>query len=252
MSQEDQSHQKLAEASFMIRHGRSADAIPILDAIVNADPAFAWALEERGRAKLFSGDCSGSIADFSQMIAKWPTDPKGYTCRADARARADDTRGAIDDYSSAIAINSRHPFAFLQRGRLRTKLGDYGAALSDFTVDMDVSSNGRLSGLLNRGTVKCRVGDLKGAISDLTEAISLEGERPIFGPLFRGIAKFAAGQFDSAIADFSAAIEAFPQLTNAYRHRAEARTMIGDRQGAAEDLARYEQLGGKDLAAYLL
>jgi tetratricopeptide (TPR) repeat protein len=251
MYPENQFHKGLAEASFMIRHGRSVDAIPILDAIVDADPAFAWALEERGRAKLFSGDGNGSLADFTRMIAQWPTDPKGYTCRADARARAGDTRGAIDDYSSAIAINPKHPFAFLQRGRLRTKLGEYGEALTDFTVDMDVSSNGRLSGLLNRGNTKCLAGDLSGAISDLTEAILLEGEKPIFGPLFRGRAKLAAGEFNGAIADFSAAIEAFPQLTNAYRHRAEARTMIGDKQGAADDQAQYEQLGGQDLAASL-
>jgi tetratricopeptide (TPR) repeat protein len=251
MSHENQFRKELAEASFLIRHGRSVDAIPILDAIVNADPAFAWALEERGRAKLFSGDCKGSIADFTRMIAQWPTNPKGYTCRANARALAGDTHGAIDDYSSAIAINPKHPFAFLQRGRLRKKLGDYGEALTDFTADMDFSSCGRLSGLLNRGTTKCLAGDLSGAISDLTEAIAVEGARPIFGPLFRGRAKLAAGEFDGAIADFSAAIEAFPQLTNAYRHRAEARTSIGDKQGAADDQARYEQLGGQDLAAYL-
>ena len=118
MSHRNLFHKEMVEASFLIRHGRSADAIPILDAIVDADPTFASALEERGRAKLFSGDRDGSIADFTRMISHWPNNPKGYTCRADARARAGELSGAIDDYFFAIALDPRHPFAFLQRGRL--------------------------------------------------------------------------------------------------------------------------------------
>ncbi|HEY4328125.1 MAG TPA: tetratricopeptide repeat protein [Phycisphaerae bacterium] len=251
MSNESLSKKKLAEASFLIRNGRPVEAIPILDVIVDADPTCSWAVEERGRAKQFSGDLEGSIADFTRMIAQWPTNPKGLTCRADVRGQAGDLRGAIDDYSSAIELNPKHPFAFLQRGRLRAELGEHIAAISDFTADMDVSPNGRLSGLLNRGRTKYVAGDLSGAITDLTEAIALEGDRPIFSALFRGRAKFAAKEFNGAIADFSAVIEAFPQLTNAYRHRAEARALSGDKQGAADDQSRYEQLGGRDLPAYL-
>jgi hypothetical protein len=59
-----------------------------------------------------------------------------------------------------------------------------------------------------------------------------------------------AGDYRGAIADFTAAIEAFPQLTNAYRYRAEARAIIGDSKGSAEDLHKFEELGGRDLPAY--
>lgn len=244
--------EKLVEASRLIRTGRSAEAIPILDAIVAVDPAYAsWALEERGRAKMFSGDNDGAIADFSKIIARWPANPKGFTCRADAYARAGDLQRAMEDYSSAISIDPKHPFAFLQRGRLKVEVGDYAASILDFTTDMDVCLQGRLSGLLNRGRARFLLGDVSAAISDLTEAIALEGERPIFGPLFRGRAKLAAEDYEGAIADFSAAIDAFPQLTNAYRHRAEARALVGDKQGAADDRSRFDQLGGQDLPAYL-
>ena len=56
--------------------------------------------------------------------------------------------------------------------------------------------------------------------------------------------------YQGAIADFTAAIEAFPQLTNAYRQRAEARDLVGDRKGAEEDMRIYYRLGGRDLPAY--
>ncbi len=135
----------------------------------------------------------------------------------------------------------------------RAQSKDYPAAIEDFTRHMNLSSDlcARLSGLLNRGRAKHAIGDIANAITDLPEAISLAGERPIFGPLFRGRAKRDAGDLEGAIADFTAALNAFPGLTNACRHRAEVRALIGDHWRALDDQQRYQQLGGQDLPAYL-
>jgi tetratricopeptide (TPR) repeat protein len=143
-----------------------------------------------------------------------------------------------------------HPYAFLQRGRMRAASGDWSGALSDFTAAMEHSEMGPRSGLLNRGRAKHRMGDLTGAIDDLSEAMRLEVGRPIYSPLYRGRVRLDMGDYQGAIADFTAAIEAFPKLTNAYRHRAETRNHVGDRKGAEEDLRSYQQLGGRDLPAY--
>ena len=121
---------------------------------------------------------------------------------------------------------------------------------SDFTSAMENCPDGRLSGLLNRGKTKYLLGDLSGAIADLTEAIPLERAGPVFAPLFRGRARLAAGDYEGAISDFTVAINGFPRLTNAYRHRAEAKTLAGDQKGADDDLMRYNELGGRDLPAY--
>ena len=128
--------------------------------------------------------------------------------------------------------------------------GDLSGALPDFTSDMEYSDYGRLSGLLNRGRTKYLLGDLSGAIADLTEAIPLERAGPVYAPLFRGRAKLAAADYDGAISDFTAAIDAFPGLANAYRHRAEAKALAGDKNGAEDDLMRYNELGGRDLPAF--
>lgn len=112
------------------------------------------------------------------------------------------------------------------------------------------SSTGPLSGLLNRGPAKHLLGDLAGAIEDLTEAMRLECGQPIFAPLFRGRVMLDLGNYEAAIADFTAAIKAFPGLTNAYRHRAEAKALAGDREGAEIDMCSYDRLGGCDLPAY--
>jgi tetratricopeptide (TPR) repeat protein len=248
---EGTSHREdLAKAIALIRKGRSEQAIPLLDRLLELDPSCPLALRERGFAKSFRGDHAGAIADFTAFIVQRPADPDGYARRASARARAGDLQGAIEDYSTAISGNPQHPYAFLQRGRMRAASGDWSGAVSDFTVDMQHSNAGRLSGLLNRGRAKHRIGDLTGAIEDLSEAMRLEVGLPIYAPLYRGRVRLDMGDCWGAIADFTAAVEAYPQLTNAYRHRAEARGLVGDQKGAEEDLRSYKRLGGRDLPAY--
>ena len=203
---------------------------------------------------MFTDQREAAIEDFTRMITQWPANPKGFTSRADARARAGDLQGAVNDYSSAISINPQHPYAIFQRGRLHAQLNDFPATIQDFTVHMNISPDdrsNRLSALLNRGRAKHATGDLAGAITDLTEAIALEIDDPIFAPLYRGRVKLDAGDPKGAIEDFTIALNAFPGLTNAYRHRADVQALLGDHQGALDDRQRYQQLGGHDLPAYL-
>ncbi len=242
--------ERLAEASSLIRHGRAGEAIFILDGLLEIDPGFLFMWDERARAKAFSGDLVGALSDCATRIKRAPEDPKGYTCRAILCDRGGDFRAAIEDFSSAISLNPEHPFAFLQRGILQARLGNLSDAISDFSSDIRFSTMGALPGLLNRGRARQLLGDLPGAISDLTEALRLETDPPIYAPLFRGRALLAAGNYNGAIADFTVAINAFPELTNAYRLRAEARDWIGDKIGAEGDLAAYQKLGGQDLPAY--
>jgi len=237
-------------AVALIRQGHSREAILILDRLIESDSSHFLALRERGLAKKFCGDHAGAIADFSEVILRQPNNPESYADRADARKRAGDLHGAIQDYSAAIVLNPKHTFAYLQRGRIRVLFGDLNGAIRDFSAHMLHDTEGPLSGLLNRGEVKHHLDDLAGTIDDLTEAMRLEGSQPIFAPLFRGRVKLGAGNYEGAITDFTAAIEAFPGLTNAYRHRAEAKVLAGDREGAAIDLSTYNRLGGRDLPAY--
>jgi tetratricopeptide (TPR) repeat protein len=237
-------------AVALIRKGHPLHAIPILDRLIESNSNDCLALRERGLAKKFCGDHAGAIADYTAVIRQQPTNSEGYTGRADARYRAGDLQGAIEDYSAAISLNPQHTFAYLQRGRIRVECGDLSSAITDFTSDMQNSGTGRLSGLLNRGPTRHRLGDLAGADSDLTEAMQLEIGRPIFAPLFRGRVRLDMGLYEGAIADFTAAIKAFPGLTNAYRHRADAKALAGDQEGAEFDLRTYHRLGGRDLPAF--
>src|SRR5262245_61817641 len=109
----------LLKARFLIKEGHLAQAIALLDRRIESDPTCSFALKERGNVKSFDGDHQGAIADFTEMILRWPTSPDGFTGRAAARERARDLPGAIEDYSAAISIDPQHQFAFLQRGRIK-------------------------------------------------------------------------------------------------------------------------------------
>src|SRR5262245_75852 len=89
----------LATAISLIREGRSVQAIPLLDRLLEYDPGNRRALQERGFAKSISGDHAGAIQDFTEVFRLDPTRTDGLTSRADARARAGDQPGAISDYS---------------------------------------------------------------------------------------------------------------------------------------------------------
>jgi tetratricopeptide (TPR) repeat protein len=249
MSETHSLRDDLGKAIGLVRNGRASLAIPLLNGVIESDPNCALALRWRGLAQSFRDDHAKAFADFSAVISIQPTNPDAYVDRASARQRAGDLHGAIEDYSAAIAVNPQHSVALFQRGRMNAACGNWSEAIADFTADMSYSKMGPLSGLLNRGRAKHRLGDLAGAIEDLSEAMRLECQ-PIFAPLFRGRVRLDAGDYLGAIADFTAAIGAFPRLTNAYRHRAEAKAFIGDSKGSAEDLRKFEELGGRDLPAY--
>jgi tetratricopeptide (TPR) repeat protein len=250
MASESFQDERIKQAGMLIRSGRSADAIPLLDAVVESSACTPWAVAERGRAKQFTGDLEGAVADFTLLAVRWPERTDGLTNRANARRLLGDFHSSIDDYSSAILINEQHGFAYLQRGRVKMQLGDLAGAVADFSADMNHSKEGRLSGLLNRGVAKHRMKDFSGAIEDLTAALEIEMPPPVYSPLFRASVRASLGDWRSAIADYSLALTRFPGLTNALRERAEAKQAIGDDQGAAADTTEYRRLGGRDLPAY--
>lgn len=120
---EERSVPDLARAISLIQGGKSREALSILDGLVEEAPGSFLALRERAIAKKFTNDLPGALADFSDVIRRWPDNPVWFTSRADARSLLEDWDGAIDDYSSAISIDLTHRFAFFQRGRLKVRVG---------------------------------------------------------------------------------------------------------------------------------
>ena len=108
------------------------------------------------------------------------------------------------------------------------------------------------SGLINRGTTHYLLGDFDAAIEDFTSALNLKPFVCLSSALYRGIARKSVQDYAGAIADFTLVIKGYSGLSNAYRHRADARRLSGDVSGADADMLEYNRLGGVDLPAYSL
>ncbi|MBA4032751.1 MAG: hypothetical protein C0478_17930 [Planctomyces sp.] len=242
----------VSHAGGLIRSGRAAEAIPILSAYLSQHPTDTWVLSERAYAKKFTGDYAGAIEDRTEIVRLKPDSPHSFTGRGNVLADVGELRAAIKDFSSAIELDPKLASAYLWRGRAKVQLGELHSALQDFTAAMNDHQTGPGSGLINRGKTYFLLGDFDAAIRDLTAALELHPFPCIHSALYRGIARKSAHDYEGAIADFTLVIEKCSQISNAYRHRAEARRMMGDVSGAEADRLEYERLGGADLPAFTL
>lgn len=242
----------VSHAGGLIRSGRSHEAIPILTAYLSQHPTDTWVFSERAYARTFTGDNAGAIEDRTEIVRLKPDSPHSFTGRGNSLADVGDLRAAISDFTTAIELDPTLAPAYLWRGRAKVKLRELHSALQDFTDAMNDHQMGPGSGLINRGTTHYLLDNFDAAIQDLTAAQELHPFTCIHSALYRGIARKSSGDNRGAIADFTLVIEECPQISNAFRFRADARRITGDVSGADADQLEYQLLGGVDLPAYTL
>ncbi len=91
------------------------------------------ALDERAKAKNYSNDPDGAIADYTQLIALDPKDGYHYGDRADVKLGKGDCAGAVADYSSALQlVEKQSSLQYEGRAAGRICVGDLAGALEDY------------------------------------------------------------------------------------------------------------------------
>lgn len=90
-----------------------------------------------------------------------------------------------------------------------------------------------------RGVGKADRRDFIGAIQDFTAAIKLN---PNSAEAYRGEVRFELRDYQRAIADYTQVIHTRPDFATAYTKRGNARIILGDKQGAAEDFQQAASL----------
>jgi lipoprotein NlpI len=120
------------------------------------------------------GDQDGAMADFDDVIRRWPQEGLAYGNRGVMWARKGDFARAIDDFTQAIALNPKDAKSYRDRSHNRN-----------------------------------RIGDDAGAVSDATEAIRLEPEDSVAYD-DRGHGEFNLRQYDLAAVDFRRALRLSP------------------------------------------
>jgi tetratricopeptide (TPR) repeat protein len=112
------------------QYATAADAFT--DALID-DPTSAAAWNNRGAARLRSGDVNRAISDFNRALELSPRDADIYYNRGNALVAAGQYQNAIADYTRAIELDPGFARAVFNRGTAFALLGRRDVAQADWT-----------------------------------------------------------------------------------------------------------------------
>ncbi len=122
-----------------------ADIISGCTDIINAGREspqhLAMAYTYRGAAYSDQGDSDKAIADYSNAIRLYPTDPIAYFDRGVEYGAAGKLNLSISDFSQAIALKPDYARAYLDRGKIYQASGDNQRAQADFNKAQSLGAN---------------------------------------------------------------------------------------------------------------
>lgn len=157
----------------------------------------------RGTTRYDLRDQPGAIADFTEVIAREPSNGIAYNNRGVALVDLGQIEDAKEDFSQAIALNPTLFAAYCNRGWLRLEENRYQEAVADFSKAVDLDPDSPIP-YLYRGSAVQKLGDLVSAIEDYDHAVKRSDSLalPYF---FRSAAYDKQGDRQQAIADLEKA-----------------------------------------------
>lgn len=216
----------LERARILMAQDQTANAIPLLDRVIDAAPQNSEAFFQRGVAyetlelpekaladydaclKLdeFRTDAlnnkavqlaklkrmDAAVAAFTELVDLDREDFLGYRNRALCRFDQQDYPGALDDYNKAIRLNSDDASSWFQRGNVHLAMNSLTDAESDYSNAIELDPD-FAHAWMNRGVVNYRTGKRTLAAEDLAKAQELDSNIVIPAiDVFSDIAKSAA------------------------------------------------------------
>lgn len=200
-------------------------------------------INNRGRAKLESGNHTGAIEDFTEAIKLEPNETYGYNNRGLAKRKLGEYAAAIEDHNQAIKLKPNETNAYRLRGHVKVELEDYTGAIEDYTQVIKLNPENSFT-YIDRGNAKRKSKDFDGAIEDYNHALKLKPEHANAYNA-RGLTKVALKDYNGAITDYDKAIELNPKYAKTYHNRGLAKKAIGQHKAAKTDFDKAKELAPK-------
>ena len=181
-----------------------------------------------------AGEFSRVISIYDHILDINPEYAGAFNNRGLAKAKLGRYEDAIEDYDAAINLNYEYADAYNNRGNAKAKLGRYEDAITDYDEAIRLNSE-NAQAFYNRGNAKNNLGQHAEAIKDYDEAIQLNSENDEAWNN-RGVAKADLGRYENAITDYNVAIDFNPEHAGAYNNRGNAKANLGDFEDAIKDL----------------
>jgi tetratricopeptide (TPR) repeat protein len=148
-------------------------AITDFNSVLEINPRYAIAYYNRGNVWNDKGNLDRAIADYNKALEIDPCDAEAYNNRGNAWSRKGNYDRAIADYTRALDIDPRYAAAYYNRGFAWARKGDNDRAIADYTRVLDIDPR-YAAAYNNRGVSWAVKGDLKRALADARKSLSLK------------------------------------------------------------------------------
>lgn len=258
----------------LISRGNYADAIPVLNTLLNVDSTIheAWFL--RGVARYYQNDLVGAGNDFSKCLNINPLFSQAYQYNAmvlqqlgksvesiECIQKAIELRPASAQYlftygvilfqqeqyhdalyafNQVLKIDDRIPDAWVNRGTTRLMLSDSSGALTDYSAAINLNPF-NANPYLRRGALYAQQSNYPLALQDLNQAIGIDST--LTQAYFtRALVFYYQKHYSQALSDLNKVLQLEHRNTLALFNRAIISYEVGNPESAIDDLTRLSSI----------
>ena len=195
---------------------------------------------ERAKILMDRGQAAEAIPVLDSVLQAMPKNPGVYYQRGLVYEALDLPEKALADYVACLQLDHRRTDALNNKAVQLARLKRYDEALVAFSELVDLDREDFL-GYRNRGLCRFDMHDDAGALQDYDTALKLNPEDSSSW-FQRGNVHLSMDNLDAAEGDFSKALELDAEFAKAWMNRGVVRYRKGKKQLAAEDLTRAQEL----------
>ncbi|HEV2159693.1 tetratricopeptide repeat protein [Bradyrhizobium sp.] len=228
------------------------DRIAGCTALIEAAPAMQQGLvmAHMRRAMFYrqKGEIDREIADYDQIIERYPDNLPARLHRAFAHLRQREPAAAMSDYTKIIELDPRNTYAYIGRAQIYLARLDFVRAIADYDQALLIHPDNVIAHV-DRGLAYVRKGDPDRAMADCDRAVELSPQTG-GGQLCRGRVYFAKGNRERALAELDQTMPIKPRNDSFYYFRAESFSQLGEFDRAIADYDRIVELNPRSRYVY--
>jgi tetratricopeptide (TPR) repeat protein len=234
------------------RMNQTKEAIEDFNKSIQLSPENATVYNNRGNALMDLGHPEEAIKDFDRAVALSAGYGAAYNNRGNARVMLGQHDAAFHDFRKAVELMPQSAVPFNGRGMAHEQLKRHHAAIRDLTRAISINPK-YVAAYRHRADAYFALGMYREAVADATQVLTLQPDVPLPDVLLlRARANAGDKKFNTALDDLNKAIEAKPDLVDAYIERGIVFTQVRRLDDAIGDLNRAIELDPQNAKAYAM